>query len=240
MLIIRNKYLDENDIPMKNTSSIKKDSLSWSELNYLHNQLMQHGKKSIFEIQGLICAMLSSPSQWPITLWFPSLWQKAYGLKNFKAIEKHIPDFERMWVQMELDLLGSNRFVPLMTLEKEAIFDSTIFSETDWQHLQSWCRGYISAVLGCADEWADNREMVPLPVMPIALLAAEFEEYSKLTGEISPPKGGELNVRTICANQLPVLISKIYAFWRDKGNRLKRMDSCVQSKRLTLKDCWLE
>lgn len=133
--------------------------------------------------------------------------------------------------QIPLKLYRAERFVPLIRLKEPDFFVPKQFSETDWQHLWHWCKGYVWGVLWAADAWSyKDSEPLPESLVPMFGLAhllnpaveTHLHEIGIEAEAIQPQAIQE--TRLELAEKLPTLLPQLYRFWDSTFNERIAME----------------
>ena len=223
--------MTQSERPLDSTELDRLEQLLVSDL--FHEEAMP-----LDMLQGLLCAVASSPDLIPPSRWLPA------ALGDNPAYET------AQQAEEVLDLVMRFYGQTVQELDDGAGFTLYVFPDEQGEDdLATWCEGYLEGVMLSEADWYEHGEpeAVEELLAPFMLLSGRMREAAEEAGDEVPSVEEEQEMRREAAGSMGDSVMAVYAYWFDKrishapirrdGPKVGRNDPCPCGSGKKYKSC---
>ena len=223
--------MNQSDTPLGNDELDRLEQLLVSDV--FHGEAMP-----LDMLQGLLCAVASSPDLIPPSRWLPVALGEQPGYRNADQAQEVLNLVLRFYAQTIRDL-DQGEGITLYVFPDE-------HGEDDFS---TWCEGYLEGVLLSEVDWYEHAdtERVEELLAPFILLSGQLREAAQEQGEPVPSLEEEGEMKQAASASLGDSVIALYTYWLDKrishppiqrdGPQVGRNDPCPCGSGRKYKSC---
>jgi uncharacterized protein len=223
--------MSQQDRPLDTTELDRLEQLLVSDL--FHDDAMP-----LDMLQGLLCAVASSPDLIPPSRWLPAALGDNPSYETAEQAEEVLNLVMRFYGQT------------VQELDDGAGVTFYVFpDERGEDDLATWCDGYLEGVMLSEADWYEHGdpEEVEELLAPFMLLSGRMREAAEEAGDELPTLEEECEMKREAAGAMGDAVMAVYAYWFDKrishspirrdGPKVGRNDPCPCGSGKKYKSC---